>query len=92
MIEQKVELGSRSYCIHIGEGAFDESLKVFERVSAGGRKVFCIADNAVLKAHPHTEAALKKGRLHNTYIRRGTYKMFCEACRYLFRSSAFRSR
>ena len=40
MIEQKVELGSRSYCIHIGEGAFDESLKVFERVSAGGRKVF----------------------------------------------------
>ena len=60
MIEQKVELGSRSYCIHIGEGAFDESLKVFERVSAGGRKVFCIADNAVLKAHPHTEAALKK--------------------------------
>lgn len=60
MIEQKVELGSRSYCIHIGEGAFDESLKVFERVSAGGRKVFCIADNAVLKAHPHTEAVLKK--------------------------------
>ena len=55
MIEQKVELGSRSFCIHIGEGAFDESLKVFERVSAGGRKVFCIADNAVLYPVVHVK-------------------------------------
>lgn len=60
MIEQKVELGSRSYGIHIGEGAFEESLKTFGRIAAGGRKIFCVADNAVLKAHPHTEAALKK--------------------------------
>ena len=40
MIEQKVELGSRSYGIHIGEGAFEESLKTFGRIAAGGRKIF----------------------------------------------------
>ena len=52
MITLKVKLSKREYPIYVGNGAFDQALKTFSELVAQKRSVFCIADSAVVKAHP----------------------------------------
>ncbi|MFR6032183.1 MAG: hypothetical protein ACLUKN_02775 [Bacilli bacterium] len=77
MIEQKVELGSRSYCIHIGEGAFDESLKVLN-ASPRALESFLHRRQRRSKGSSAYGGRIEKGRLHNTYIRREHTKCFAK--------------
>jgi len=60
MIKLKVNLSGRSYPVHAGAGAFEKALAEFSKLAALGRKTFCIADRAVLKAHPGKAAVLAK--------------------------------
>lgn len=56
----KVKLAGRSYPIYIGAGAFDIALADFAKLASERRRVFCIADPAVLKAHPQKAERLGK--------------------------------
>ena len=55
----KVKLAGRSYPVYVGSGAFDRALSDFAKLRASNRRVFCIADSAVLKAHPEAAKALR---------------------------------
>lgn len=55
----KVKLAERSYPVYVGSGAFDRALTDFAKLRASNRRVFCIADSAVLKAHPEAAKALR---------------------------------
>ena len=60
MITLKVKLSKREYPIYVGNGAFDQALKTFSELVAQKRSIFCIADSAVVKAHPEKAKKLAK--------------------------------
>lgn len=60
MIEQKVNLGDRTYSILIGDDAFALALNHLSVHSAGGEKVACVADEAVLQLHPSVTDWLRR--------------------------------
>lgn len=89
----KVKLSKREYPIIVGDGAFDEALKTFSQLVSQKRSVFCIADSAVLKAHP--EKAEKLSKIAKIIAVKGgeaskSIKKFAELCSILAQEHADR--
>ncbi len=54
-----VKLAKREYPIYVGSGAFEKAIADFGKLADEKRKVFCIADAAVLEKHSAKIGALK---------------------------------
>ena len=93
MTELNVELGSRSYPIFVGGGAFELALAKMAELRSGKKKVFCIADAAVLKAHAEKLAEISKyAELFEIAGGEGSksFPMLAEICSKLARHNADR--
>ena len=93
MITLKVKLSKREYPIVVGNGAFDEALKTFSELLSQKRSIFCIADSAVIKAHP--EKAKKLAKFAKIISVKGgeaskSIKKFAELCSILAQARADR--